>query len=167
MASVGCKNGYWTSADGHGRWNQQCWSLDERPWKISPIHLPWKLFIRICDLTWIYKVFCVDRDPCTLVPHSEMDSLNGISWGLAWVEPVPILALEAPKHMMDARSEHTYFSGCQIGPRYLEGMLAQWWAGYSLKIGRVFPWLWIKKQQHLFITSSQVRAWNVHWSQHN
>lgn len=47
------------------------------------------------------------------------------------LEPLHILAFEAPKCGMNVCPETTHISvGCQIGPRHLECVLADQWPGY-------------------------------------
>ena len=70
------------------------------------------------------------------------------------LEPLHILAFEAPKCGMNVCPETTHISvGCQIGPRHLECV----WqiSGQDtclIKIRRESPRLPVKQQQSLFIT---------------
>lgn len=156
----------WSYGDGQGWLNQQCWSLDERPWRIFPTFLPRQPFVRIYNSTWIWQGILFDERSLYL----STPQWNGISEfpeDLSSVEPVPILAFRAPKYMMDGCSEHTHFSGMSNWTQIPRGYV-------GLSVGGMCP----DDQESILVAPNQeaaaplyhlhqVRLRNVHWSQRN
>lgn len=124
----------WSKGDGQGQLNQQCWSLDERPWRIFPTFLPWQPFVRMYNSTWTWQGILFD-ERSLYISTPQWNGISEFPEDLFSVEPVPILAFELLNiWWADARSTHISV-GCQIGSRYLEGLLpisgrdVTWWSG--------------------------------------